>query len=709
MSNKGNQAIPLVIGVVGGSGELASLSPVFDEFRNTFGSSTPIKVIQAELTGEVHFFDASSPQAYSRLSVSQSGASKHPQDVATYLLRNCHFVLLAATLDKTHPLRCAIEEFAVEFPAEIPTVDGDNISVFELPEPAPVLDQIEANSLKLEILKREINSHSSKHAEAGGASHKQTNFSLALFQYAEASPAWKFWLGLVQEPPSVYVSSCGEKPFSFVRNAKDAMGRRWLDCVKAIHRQVAFNDEVWTDSEISSYQVERFGFTALDKVPHDPKVCDLKDLLLIQCKADTLASNYQTLWQKIRFATMKDLAARLIQWGKKESDQSAARMTRSGRLIQWSKNKDGGWKLAIGSRELNIKNCGYPRRFFSFLWLGGISAFFFVFSTEFGGLLGGWSNILASLGYALILLFTFVLYIDVRKQSWEQKHQDYRFIAEVLAIQLHWMSGGIKKYASDHFPSGIKSDVQWVRRAVHTSRFLSKVAEGESTLPIDEVCKSWVASQSNWHKEKFQEGREKALDALNKRRGFAGKMFIGLFLIFTVFTVYEGSSMLGGGHAGGHKQKVHVVVGHEEPNQQNVVSHDTVVEPVDNVAHAEEGATAHEGGDMSQSDHEDEHHAELWKERLEQFHHLLIVLMVTSLVLFALLGEAIEGYGIEQELTRSEALVGVYNRCLREFKKHSDDGKKRKLLMDVGGFAIEAEANWLVVHRERPMQPVKGG
>jgi hypothetical protein len=658
MSVDMNSRIPVIIGVVGGVAELASLQSVFDEFRNTFRDSTPIQVMLAEASAEIKLFDAGFPQSSSRLPLSRSTENNIEQDVATYLLRNCHFVLLAATLEKSQPIRCAVEACAVEFPAGVPTVDGDNVSVFDLPEPAPVLVQLVANSLKLEIANQKVISESGNHAETASESKKRNIFSLALFEYAETAPAWKFWLGLVQEAASNYASTSGEKPFSFVRNAKDAMGRRWLDCVKAIHRQAVFNDEAWSISEVHEYQVERFGFDSQNNVPQDRDVCDLKALLLIQCKADTLASKYQTLWQKLRFATMKNLA-----------------------------NKDG-----------------YPRRFFSFLWLGGISAFLFVFSTEFGGLLGGWSNILASLGYAIILLTTFVLYIDVRKQSWEQKHQDYRFIAEVLAIQLHWMLGGIRKYASDHFPSGIKSDVQWVRRAVHTSRFLSKVEEGKSTLAIVQVCKNWVESQSEWHEKTFQMGRENALDALNKRRGFAGKMFVGLFLIFTLFTLYEGNSMLLGGHGSPNQQKI---VAHGEASKQEKVmaAHSPVVDQAEVIAHTlvEEAATP------AQAHIANGHDAERWKEHLEQFHHLLVVLMVTSLVLFALLGEAIEGYGIEQELTRSESLVGVYERCLREFEKHADDSKKRKLLMEVGGFAIEAEANWLVLHRERPMQPVKGG
>ena len=110
---------------------------------------------------------------------------------------------------------------------------------------------------------------------------------------------------------------------------------------------------------------------------------------------------------------------------------------------------------------------------------------------------------------------------------------------------------------------------------------------------------------------------------------------------------------------------------------------------------------------MEKADENTSRHSEEWWKGV--FHHTLIVAMVTSLVLFALLGEAVEGYGIEQELTRSEALVETYERCLREIKKSRDRGKIRSLLVEVGYFAIVAEANWLMVHRERPLQPVKGG
>lgn len=663
MRDEKNTAIPVIVGVVGGAAELVSLTPVFEEFHNTFGDSIPVKVMLADGSGEIKLFDAGTPQSNNILHVSHSCVSNMAQDVATYLLRNCHFVLLSATLEKSQPIFCAVEACAVELPAETPTVEGENISIFDLPEPAPVLAQVWANSLKLAIVKRKVESHSDKPAETARKLNGCNSFSLALFEYAEAAPSWKFWLGLVQESVPKYTSMSGDKVFSFVRNSKDAMGRRWLDCVKAIHRQAAFNEEAWCSSEVNKYQIERFGFDSLAEVPHDPSVCDLKDLLLIQCKADTLAAKYQTLWQKLRFATMKNLA-----------------------------NKDG-----------------YPRRFFSFLWLGGISAFLFVFSTEFGGILSGWSNILASLGYAFILLATFVLYINVRKQSWEQKHQDYRFIAEVLAIQLHWMLAGIKKYASDHFSSGVKSDAQWVRRAVHCSRFLSKLEEGKPTLAVDTVCAIWVDSQREWHEKSFQNGREKALEALNKRRGLAGKIFVGLFLVFIMITLYKGSALLQRDFGKPHEQQA-VVNGATGEHGEVLSIHAAVVEHTEAITHTPDidAATKSETA-SAQIQHADGHDAEWWEEQFEQLHHLLVVLMVASLVLFALLGEAIEGYGIEQELTRSEALVEVYDRCLREFKKLTDDSKKRRLLMEVGSFAIDAEASWLVVHRERPIQPVKGG
>jgi hypothetical protein len=651
-----NAVIPVIIGVVGGAVELASLKPVFVEFRNTFGDSTPVKVMLADSSGGIIIFDEKSPQVSVRLPVLVCEKVNFNQSVATYLLRNCHFVLLAATLGEKHSIRSAIVAHAIELPVDMQTVEGEGISVFDLPDPAPVMAQLTENTLSLEIMGRDVRLQD----EDAAKSNEGKTFMLALFDYAESKPFWKTWFGLVNGSASEFKNSSAKKVLLFTRGARDEMGARWLSCAEAIHRQAEFNKENWTDSTLNSYQTERFGFKSVDEIPHDSESCDLRNLFLIQSKADTLATTYQAKWQKLRFSTMKEISTRFIFLG----------------------------------------------GLFSFLWLSVIAAFLFVASTEFGSLLGGWVNIIASLGYVLIMLGTFVIYLYARKKSWEKKHQDYRFIAEVLAIQLHWLLGGIRKYASDHFPTGVKNDVQWVRRAVHASRFLSKLDETKSTLTVDKVCKQWVSEQKDWHKTIFQQGREKAFNTLNMRRNFAGIIFVVSFLIFACFSSYEGYALLNEIHGAKKEQSLEIMAdsGSTTKREDVVATLPLVVE--------HKGAVVQDEvvGVVTKSDGQgDGEESKLLKERLETFHHCLVVFMVVSLVLYALLGEAIEGYGIEQELTRSEALVEVYDRCLREFNKLDGDGEKRKILMQVGGFAIEAEANWLVVHRERPMQPVKGG
>ena len=418
-----NVVIPVIIGVVGGFDEWASLQPVFDEFRNAFRDSTPVKIMLADSSGEsgeIRFFDNPKSREFVVLPCLKTDhASDGMRNIATYLLHNCHFVLLSATLKKSDPIRSMVEKFAFDLPGNMPAIDSDVVSAFEIPQPAPILLQSNKGTLDLEIVGREIKVTSA---------NADSKIELGVFEYAEAEPRWKTFLGLVKEYPSPFKNPEATKVFSFVRPAKheeasetkDEMGSRWLACVKALHRQAEFNKEDWCDSSIDCYQTERFGVKSAGELPDQPDSNDFQKLFLIFCKADSLALKYQNSWQEMRLATLKRI-------------------------------KDG---------SLGLVN--------SFLWLGGLAALLFVVSTEFGGLLGGWVNVVASTGYVLILVATYCWFITARKGAWERKHQDYRFIAEVLAIQLHWMLGGVRKYASSHFPSGADSDIQWVAKTVHT-------------------------------------------------------------------------------------------------------------------------------------------------------------------------------------------------------------------------------------------------
>jgi len=666
MSDKKNvvgkvEDVPVIIGVVGGFDEWASLQPVFDEFANTF-DSIPVKVMLAESSGEsgeIRFFDNPKSREFVVLPCLKADhASDGMRNIATYLLHNCHFVLLSATLQKTDPIRSMVEKFAINLPANMPTINSDVVSAFEIPQPAPVLLQLNKATLNLEIVGREIKVIS---ADA------DSKIELGVFEYAEAEPWWK-------SIPSFFVKDAlkkteATKVFSFLRptkheessETKDEMGSRWLACVKALHRQAEFNKEVWCDSSINHYQSERFGVKSAGELPDQPDSNDFQKLFLIFCKADSLALEYQDSWQKMRLDTLSQ-----------------------------------------------IKN-GSIGRAFSFLCLGGMAALLFVVSTEFGNLLDGWVNVVASISYAFILGGAYGRFIYARKAAWERKHQDYRFIAEVLAIQLHWMLGGVRKYASSHFPSGADSDIQWVGNAVHTCRFLSTMVDSnQPAFPIDTIKDSWVIYQKNYHLESLQKGREKAQKVLSKRRRFFGETFVALFCVFILFTGYETYALWNGHHGASVEQNVEHAVIHETTakHESTISTHADVIEHQE-IAKSEEHVVGHE--------------SEVFKERLETFHHALITLMVFSLVLYALLGEVIEGYGIEQELTRSEALVKNYERCLHEFTEIDERFKlgeisaqkqlldKQNILKQLGKIAIDAEANWLVVHRERPMQPVKGG
>lgn len=632
MSDQNNKLIPVIIGMVGGAEEYESLKPVFAEFHLTFGACTPIKIIQASMFDGVSLFDEHKPSSQVKLELLPTSDKEGiaAQDIAAYLLRNCHFVLLAKTLEAKDPIRAAVQAFVSEIPANTHPSDTAHLSIFDLPEPCPILSQTEKNSLKLEIIKDKVTAREGEHKNYG----KVIPYTLPLFEY-EPRLRWyrRVWSGLTGNPPSPFHATSKERPILSSGNPEDLLDKRWLVCLEGIHRQAEFNENS-IQVEPDVYQAARFGYNNVEKIPDT-----IQPIFQIFFKADKLASHYQTRWQQLRFTTVKNLDPK----SKKEN---------------------------------------YSLRFVSFFWMAALSAFLLAFSTEFGDLFDGWANPVSSILYIGILIWSMKRYYVARVERWEQKHQDYRFIAEVLAVQIYWVQAGIKSFASSHFPSGVRNEVQWVRRAVHSARLVCKQV---GVLTSEGVAKSWIEDENNgqlrYHEETLHKRREGALHALKTKRSRWGYAFIFLFCVLMMLTGIKASNL------------VAECFNHSPDAQQYMTQEQnklTILEG--SVTHSKEA-----GG----------HDSEWW---MEQGHHAVIVSMALSLVIFALFGEAIEGYALEQELTRSEELVTVYKRCLKEFERQSiGEREKRELLAEVGIFAIEAEANWLIVHRERPMQPVKGG
>lgn len=655
MSNDKDNSIPVIIGVVGGSEELLSLKPVFDEFHLTFRKSTPIKIIQANKPDGVSLCDEDNPDLQVKLDVRPHNDKEEitDQDIATYLLRNCHFVLFAKTLKESDLLRTSVQTFVTNLPANTSSSGTTSHSIFDLPDPCPVLAQIEKNSLKFEIVKGNVAEHESK-PEQHDKAHSST---LPLFEYEQRKNGIRrVWSGLTGRPASSFQTSSSESAIS--GNPKDPLDKRWLDCLEGIHRQAEFNNH---QVEPDASQAARFGYDKLEAIPGA-----IKPMLKIYCKADKLAIHYQTLWQKLRFTTVKNLDP--------------------------ESTKDN-----------------YSRRFISFFYMAALSVFLLIFSTEFGELCGGWANPVSSLLYIGILLTCLQRYYRARVERWEQCHQDYRYIAEILAVQIHWVQAGIETYASSHFTSGVKNEVQWVRRVVHSARLMcktddlfeackAKILDPNCRIkPVDEIADSWIGNQLTYHGDTLQGRRERALHALKAKRSRWGYMFICFFSVLLVLTCIK-IYTLAAEHPGDSRNiQQHMALEQEQaaPAEVRKGPKEAVVE-----------ATV-SGGTITHSSVAEGHDHEWW---MEQAHHAVIVSMALSLVIFALLGEVIEGYALEQELTRSEELMAVYNRCINEFKRESITYKEKcVLLAEVGHFAIEAETHWLIMHRERPMQPVKGG
>jgi hypothetical protein len=121
----------------------------------------------------------------------------------------------------------------------------------------------------------------------------------------------------------------------------------------------------------------------------------------------------------------------------------------------------------------------------------------------------------------LLLLFlaasivaSYWIHRDVKEQDYQNKHQDYRALAEALRIQFFWHVAGVSEKVVDHYLRKQRGALEWIRNALRAwdAELLAHEArEAQRGLSADRlgyVAKNWVSEQRNYFASKAR--REQA-------------------------------------------------------------------------------------------------------------------------------------------------------------------------------------------------------
>jgi hypothetical protein len=93
--------------------------------------------------------------------------------------------------------------------------------------------------------------------------------------------------------------------------------------------------------------------------------------------------------------------------------------------------------------------------------LAGVAAFLFAIFSDVNEDEPSWLA-----GYVFVLGLAFAWYVWARRRDYQNKYQDYRALAEGLRVQVFWQLAGIPDAAADHYLRKQTSELDWIRSAM---------------------------------------------------------------------------------------------------------------------------------------------------------------------------------------------------------------------------------------------------
>lgn len=250
--------------------------------------------------------------------------------------------------------------------------------------------------------------------------------------------------------------------------------------------------------------------------------------------------------------------------------------------------------------------------------------------------------------YPATLLLASILYIWVKKRGYENKHLDYRALAEGLRIQLFWKLTGLKEDVTRYYLRKQKSELDWVRKGIETF-ILSVPGAGDWEDPGAKAfwlsnCRialdHWVNDQRKYYKKTASRDLRK----LKRQEHMVYAFFLfGLAIAILVFIL-----------------------------------------------------------DISS----------LHSDRVKFIHHILIVAMGLAPALAAALDGYAEKMAFASQNKVYKRMYNLFDRASNQLRtmweNHDLDGA-RLLIRELGREALLENSDWVLMHRERPMKIPMGG
>lgn len=153
--------------------------------------------------------------------------------------------------------------------------------------------------------------------------------------------------------------------------------------------------------------------------------------------------------------------------------------------------------------------------------------------------------------YPLFLIAAYLVYRHANNKEFQNRHLDYRALAEGLRVVFFWRLAGLRDNAAEYYLRQQRSELEWVRYAIHTFS-LSPEKHKQAAPDPALVLKYWVEDQAKYFKKSALRENKKS-QAIEERTTIG--FWAGILLAAAVM-VYS-SVMVHGAHG---KDYLHIIV-----------------------------------------------------------------------------------------------------------------------------------------------------
>jgi hypothetical protein len=334
-------------------------------------------------------------------------------------------------------------------------------------------------------------------------------------------------------------------------------------------------------------------------------------------------------------------------------------------------------------------------------------------------------------GYILVLASADSFYLAARKEGQQDKHQDYRTLAEGLRVQFYWRLSGMPDSAAEHYLSKQRSELDWIRHAVQAWGVLTPAAGVPQFLL---VSRYWIKhdtnsyyGQANYYNSAGP--RDLHYSILYRELG-SGFLIASLGL--TTLAAAFGENLSSAAYLRDFPPLAHAafvlalpvaiaigirhlmfklrelreekgIGGGEEIQLHFRYGLSGVIFAVllfAGLMSLREVLLWMTGTELPGGAPADVH----WKTDIQDW---LIVAMATFALLTALLHTFAERRGFAEQQKQYRRMSGVFERAksrLDHLTQTGDTGAAQAVLLELGHEALAEHADWLLLHRERPME-----